>query len=155
MLREQFNALIGEITGAISGRQIDESLADFLNASYPAGGETFQRLERMCHDAIAEGWMCKHGDAERRYGRVIRPGPESHDFSCDVVKLVDLKGPHHIHPTGEIGAIMPIDEGAKFDGWGRGWYVYPPKSAHWPTVAGGAALILYLLPDGEIEFTGK
>ncbi len=155
MLRDQFNALIADITGAIAGRALDQSLADFLNANYPGDGEAFGRLEKMCHDAIAEGWMCAHGDDDRRYGRVIKPGPDTHDYSCDVVKLVDLKGPHHVHPTGEIGAIMPIDAEAKFDGWGRGWYVYPAGSAHWPTVTEGASLILYLLPQGEIEFTGK
>ena len=28
-----------------------------------------------------------------------------------------------------------------------------PDSAHYPTVSEGRALILYLLPDGRIEFT--
>jgi hypothetical protein len=31
--------------------------------------------------------------------------------------------------------------------------VYGPGTAHRPTVSGGKALILYLLPDGAIEFT--
>ena len=50
---------------------------------------------------------------------------------------------------------MPIDAGAKFDGHPAGWVVYPPGSAHTPTVSGGAALVLYLLPGGEIEFTAN
>ena len=29
----------------------------------------------------------------------------------------------------------------------------PPGSAHRPTVAAGRALVLYLLPQGAIEFT--
>jgi hypothetical protein len=29
----------------------------------------------------------------------------------------------------------------------------PPGSAHRPTVSQGRALVLYLLPDGRIEFT--
>jgi hypothetical protein len=69
--------------------------------------------------------------------------------------MKDVKGPHHVHTTGEIGMIMPVTETAEFDGIGRGWYVYPPGSAHHPTVAGGEALVLYLLPDGQIEFTGR
>ncbi|NCF10982.1 MAG: DUF4863 family protein, partial [Gammaproteobacteria bacterium] len=30
-----------------------------------------------------------------------------------------------------------------------------PNSAHRPTVRDGRALVLYLLPGGEIEFTGQ
>ncbi len=48
---------------------------------------------------------------------------------------------------------MPVTPEAKFDGRGAGWCVYEPGSAHHPTVTGGAALVLYLLPDGEIDFT--
>ena len=33
------------------------------------------------------------------------------------------------------------------------WLVYPPGSAHRPTVRPGRALVLYLLPEGRIEFT--
>ena len=42
--------------------------------------------------------------------------------------------------------IMPIDATARFDGRGAGWLVYGPDTAHVPTVAGGKALVLYLLP---------
>ena len=69
--------------------------------------------------------------------------------------MADIKGPHHVHTTGEIGAIMPISGDAKFDGMPEGWYVYGPGSAHHPTVTDGDAYVLYLLPDGAIEFTGK
>jgi hypothetical protein len=62
-------------------------------------------------------------------------------------------GPHHSHPNGEIDLIMPLTPDAKFDGRGAGWRVYGPKSAHNPTVTEGRALVLYLLPEGSIEFT--
>ena len=48
---------------------------------------------------------------------------------------------------------MPLTAEARFDGAPAGWKVYPPGSAHRPTVTGGRALILYLLPEGRIEFT--
>ena len=67
--------------------------------------------------------------------------------------MCNLAGPHHVHPNGEIDLIMPLDATAQFDGHGAGWLVYPPGSAHPPTVTGGRALVLYLLPDGAIEFT--
>ncbi len=33
-----------------------------------------------------------------------------------------------------------------------GWLVYSPDTAHSPTVSEGRALVLYLLPQGAIEF---
>ena len=42
---------------------------------------------------------------------------------------------------------------ARFDGRPAGWLVCPPGSAHRPTVSQGRALVLYLLPQGQIEFT--
>ena len=81
---------------------------------------------------------------------------------AEVVKAIDvgvlpteIEGPHHRHPTGEICMVMPVDAGALFDGSVRGWCVYPPGSDHRPTVRGGRALVLYMLPDGRIEFTGR
>ena len=49
----------------------------------------------------------------------------------------------------------PVDAEARFDGRGAGWCVYGPDSAHRPTVRGGRAFVLYLLPQGAIEFTGQ
>ena len=48
-----------------------------------------------------------------------------------------------------------IDDAPRFDGKEAGWYVYPPGSSHHPTVQGGDAYVLYFLPEGAIEFTGK
>ena len=39
------------------------------------------------------------------------------------------------------------------DGRSAGWRVCPPGSAHRPTVSQGRALVLYLLPEGQIQFT--
>ena len=50
--------------------------------------------------------------------------------------------------------IIPQSGGARFDGHGEGWLVYAADSAHSPTVTGGKAIVLYLLPQGKIEFTG-
>ena len=50
---------------------------------------------------------------------------------------------------------LAIEGDARFDGKERGWYVYGPGSSHSPTVTGGTAYILYLLPDGAIEFTRR
>ena len=154
MTREDFQDLIATVTSAIDGRPLDDDLMATLNARFPADGDTFGDIAGACHAAIADGWMCKHAGGGIRFGRVIKPTPEIAGFSVDVVHMADIVGPHHRHPNGEIDMIMPLDDGAAFDGHDAGWFVYGPDSAHSPTVTGGAALILYLLPGGAIEFTG-
>lgn len=73
----------------------------------------------------------------------------------------DVRGPHHRHPNGDIDMVMPrlymndvrSRRMPKFDGHGSSCAVYEPNSAHYPTVRDGRALVLYLLPQGAIEFT--
>ena len=116
-----------------------------------------------------------------RYGRIFKPADDLHGFSVDVVDMAAprwaapsqqqpprgadggmpptggeqdcLAGPHHSHPNGEIDLLMPLEGEALFDGRPAGWIVYPPGSAHRPTVSLGRALVLYLLPAGAIQFT--
>jgi hypothetical protein len=97
--------------------------------------------------------MCKHEGGSIRYGRVLKATDATHGFSVDVVDMENLAGPHHVHPNGEIDLIMPLTEGARFDGHPAGWCVYGPQTAHRPTVSEGRALVLYLLPQGAIEFS--
>ena len=97
--------------------------------------------------------MCKYDAAGIRYGRVIKPSDDLNGYSVDVVDMENTRGPHHRHPLGEIDMVMPIQGGAMFDGQAAGWKVYASGTAHYPTVTDGRALVLYLLPQGEIEFT--
>lgn len=148
-----FQSRIAEITGMIAGRPLDRSLENFLNQALPASSETFKAIEAACHQAIRDGWMCSREHGGIRFGRVIKPSAAIHGFSVDVVHMQDIAGPHHRHPLGEIDMIMPISPSARFDGRGAGWLVYGPGSAHAPTVSEGEALVLYLLPQGQIEFS--
>ena len=148
-----FKGLIKSIADAVGGRPVDAALGDWLNEEIPPAGETFKAVETACPKAIAAGWMCAREAGGIAFGRVIEPDDALHGFSVDVVRMEDLKGPHHGHPLGEIDMVMPITPGAQFDGQGAGWKVYGPGTAHHPTVSGGAALVLYLLPEGKIEFT--
>lgn len=152
---DTFKDMISEITAFCAAKTVDSGLAVQLNEQFAPDSVQFQRIEQACHEAIEDGWMCSRGEDNRRYGRIIEPGPETHGFSVDVVYLKDIVGPHHRHPTGEIDMIMPMATNAKFDGMGKGWLVYAPDSAHRPTVSNGDVLILYLLPNGMIEFTGE
>lgn len=155
MTPDAFRRIMAPVFDAIGDHPLDRFLAGRLNGDFPAGGEKFTEIEAACKAAIAEGWMCAQGGEGRRFGRVIEARPETNDLSVDVVQLTDVVGPHHIHPTGEICLTMPQDATAKFDGEGAGWCVNEPGSGHFPTVTGGEALVLYLLPSGEIEFTGN
>ncbi len=155
MDRNEFKALVTRVTEAIAGDPLDPALTEKLNRDFPADGETFQAIRRACEEAIADGWMCSREAGGIAFGRVIEPGPDTAGFSVDVVRMADVKGPHHSHPNGEIDMIMPVSPEARFDGHGAGWYVYGPGTAHHPTVTGGEALVLYLLPDGAIEFTRR
>ncbi len=150
---ETFTRLISQVTGKVAGRPVDARLADFLSAEFPASGAVFQDIFKACQEGVAAGWMCAREAGGIKFGRVLKPSPATHGFSVDVVEMDNVKGPHHRHPKGEIDMIMPLAGEAEFDGHGRGWLVYPPDSAHPPTVAGGRALVLYLLPEGAIEFT--
>ena len=152
---EDFQSLLRPVTDYVSGRAVDKSLATALNDHFPGEGELFNAVEQACHAAIADGWMCSQGGPGRRFGRVIEPSDETGGFSVDVVDLENIVGPHHRHPNGEICMVMPVTEGAQFDGHSRGWCVFAPGSDHWPTVTEGEALVLYMLPGGEIEFTGQ
>lgn len=151
--RENFDRIIAEVTTTIAGRGLDQDMETFLSAAFPANGKIFNDLMQTCETGIAEGWLANREHGGIRFGRVIKPSPVTADYSVDVVLMDTVVGPHHRHPNGEIDVIMPLDAAAKFDGRGKGWLVYPAGHAHKPTVTGGRAIILYLLPGGAIEFT--
>lgn len=155
MTPETFQQMMAPIFECTAENDIGSDLEAQLNERHPAGGDFFMALEAACRDAIDAGWMCAQGSDGRRFGRVIEATPQTHNLSVDVVQLTDIVGPHHIHPTGEVCLVMPQTPGALFDGQGAGWCVNPPGSDHFPTVTDGEALVLYLLPGGEIDFTGK
>jgi hypothetical protein len=152
MSADAFASLIASVTGRVADRPLDAALARDLNRALPGDGPEVAAIAAACRDAIRDGWMCSREAAGIRYGRVVKAGPATHGFSVDVVDMHDIAGPHHRHPHGEIDLVMPLDADARFDGHGAGWVVYGPGSAHRPTVSGGRALVLYLLPQGAIEF---
>lgn len=151
---EAFKSLMKPVVDTIASVGVTGGLESTLNSTFPPDSDTFRSIERACHDAIAQGWMCPQGGEGRRFGRVVQPSSDTSDLSIDVVDLTDIAGPHHRHPTGEVCMVMPVTKDAKFDGHGAGWCVNQPGSAHHPTVTDGRALVLYLLPAGKIEFTG-
>lgn len=153
MTPEEFRALVAPLTQAIAGKPLDTDLDTWLNQHHGVDSATYQDLKAACITGVAEGWLCKYEGGGLRYGRIFKPADDLHGFSVDVVDMTDVAGPHHTHPNGEIDLIMPLTEGALFDGRPAGWMVTPAGSAHSPTVSQGRALVLYLLPGGAIQFT--
>jgi hypothetical protein len=153
MSAEHFRAQIVELSAAIAGRPVDAALDAWLNAEHGAQSATYAALKASCEQGVAEGWLCNREGGGIRYGRIFKPADDLQGFSVDVVDMRDIAGPHHVHPQGEIDLIMPLEDDVTFDGRPAGWCVYPAGSAHSPTVRNGRALVLYLLPQGQIEFT--
>ena len=148
-----FRDQIAQFSAQLVDRPLDAQLDAWLNAEHGVGSSTYAQLKQSCEVGVSEGWLCEREGGGIRYGRIFKPAPDLQGFSVDVVDMTDIAGPHHTHPNGEIDLIMPLDEGAEFDGRAAGWLVCPPGSAHRPTVTGGRALVLYLLPEGSITFT--
>jgi hypothetical protein len=137
------------LTAELAGRPLDSGLDHWLNAHPRPGSATFERCARPA-SGVAEGWLCEREGGGIKYGRVFKAEDALHRFSVDVVDMQDIAGPHHAHPNGEIDLIMPLDEaGATFDGRPAGWCVYPPGSAHHPTVARAAPSCSTCCPRGR------
>ena len=153
MSPSDFREQIARLCAELAGRPLDAQLDTWLNREHGPDSTTYQELKRSCETGVTEGWLCDREGGGIRYGRIFKPALDLHGFSVDVVDMKDLAGPHHTHPNGEIDLVMPLEGSALFDGRPAGWVVYPPGSAHRPTVSQGRALVLYLLPEGRIDFT--
>lgn len=150
---DTFRAQLAALTAQIAGHPLDAALDQWLNAEIGPTSATFAEIKASCEAGVAAGWLCNREGGGIRYGRIFKPADDLHGFSVDVVDMQNVVGPHHVHPHGEIDLIMPLEGNAQFNGRGAGWLVCPHGSAHHPTVSEGRALVLYLLPQGAIEFT--
>lgn len=155
MSEQEFIEVIQEVASSIAGKALDGRMEADLNQQFGPGSPQFEALQRLCEQGERDGWLMQRAAGGIKFGRAVKPGAMPGNFSVDVVRMKDVRGPHHIHTKGEIGAILPLEGSPLFDGKPKGWYVYGPGSDHHPTVEGGDAYVLYLLPDGAIEFTGK
>ena len=153
MTPDAFKELLQGVTAYLHNRPLDVDLHNWLNTEHGPASATYAALKAACEAGVADGWLCQREAGGLKYGRIFKPDADLQGFSVDVVDMTNVAGPHHTHPLGEIDLIMPLDADARFDGHGAGWLVYPAGSAHPPTVTGGRALVLYLLPEGRIDFT--
>jgi len=122
-----------------------------LERDFPADGGFITALAALMRSGVADESLCNRGGGSVRFSRVFKANQESCGLSADAV-LMNGPGPLHRHPLGEVDLCLAQDGEPRFDGKPAGWVVYAPGSQHVPTVAGGTMLILYLLPQGSIEF---
>ena len=114
-------------------------------------GKAALELNAELEALLEAGKVAERGALPVKYGRVAKAGVPSLGFSIDVVHM-NGAGPMHRHPNGEVNYCVALEGAPTFDGQAPGWVVFPPESKHVPTVAGGTMLIVYLLPQGAIEF---
>lgn len=119
-----------------------------IEKAAPIDGEMIAAIRDAAVAGMKDGWLLPKENGGVRFGRVSK---DLAGFSVDAVWMQG-PGPRHRHPRGEIDLMFPLDGEPEFDGRAPGWAVYGPASAHVPTVSGGAMLILYFLPGGEIEW---
>jgi hypothetical protein len=122
-----------------------------LAARFDPASKRARALNEKLKALLAEGKLAERGALPVKYGRVAKAGAPTLGFSIDVVHMSGA-GPRHRHPNGEVNYCVALDGAPTFDGEPPGWVVFPPESEHVPTVAGGTMLIVYLLPQGAIEF---
>lgn len=125
---------------------------DQLSHRFDPRSRAASALNTRLVELLETGRIAERGELPVKFGRVSKALPESDLFSIDVVHM-NGPGPHHAHPEGEVNYCLALEGEPRFDGHPPGWVVMPPGSAHVPTVSGGRMLIVYLLPNGKIEFT--
>jgi len=130
MSEDRFAEVMGVVADSLAELPVGQSMADNLNATFPHDGPQFREIATLCAEGERDGWLMAREHGGIKFGRAIKPGSAAGGFSVDVVRMKDVRGPHHIHPNGEIGAIIPLEGAPKFDGFEPGWYVYPLSLIH-------------------------
>lgn len=149
MSKEQFTELLRPLAQALA--VVDVDAADGAAQAERAAafqGPMVQKVREAAVAAIGSDWLLPKAQGGIRFGRVAK---DLVGFSVDAV-LMDVPGPKHRHPNGEIDLCFTTKGEPRFDGKPAGWVVYGKNSVHVPTVRGGEMLILYFLPGGAIDF---
>jgi hypothetical protein len=152
--KSQALAIVYRVLKDIGDRPFNAELEFRLNRQFGPCSGTYEALAGLLNVGVEEGWVAYapvEGAGYNR-GRIAEPAGETTGMSVESGLLCNVKGQYHCHTRGEIDMVIPIDSGAQFCGHGAGWVVYPPLREHFPTVTGGKALIMFFLPNGEIQY---
>ena len=149
MTKEQFTELLRPVAEALRAVDVDAADASAqAERAAPFASAAVAALRAAAVANIVSEWLLPKAANGIRFGRVAK---DLLGFSVDAV-LMDVPGPRHRHPNGELDLCIATKGEPRFDGKPTGWVVYGKGSVHVPTVRGGEMLILYFLPAGAIEF---
>lgn len=124
-----------------------------LDERFPLAGAQVQAIGRAIADGVAAGALCDRGEPGARFSRVAKPGPATHGFSVDLVRLSGA-GLRHGHPQGEVTLGFAVDgDDPRFEGRAAGWVFLRPKTVHVPEVVGGTMDLIYFLPAGTVDWS--
>jgi hypothetical protein len=142
--------------GSYSSKTELRTLEATLEHEFPYAGEHIQAIGRTIERGIAMGELANRGEADSRFSRLAKPGPETHGMSVDIVSMVGA-GLEHTHPAGEITIGFPAQPGSscKFEERAPGWVCLGPGSRHVPRVDGERMNLIYFLPGGAVEWHGR
>lgn len=156
-------------------------LETYLNTTYSETSPFYTGLRDLILAGLSEKWLASIAlDGERyRRSRLCAPCEATRYFSItavymdsgyrpatsthtekgkreDVYEKTEYAGQFHVHPYGEINAVIPLDDTAELKGmveWqGAGWTSPGPGSKHFPEVRGGRCIALFFLPAGRIAY---
>ncbi|GAB7545995.1 4-hydroxylaminobenzoate lyase [Cupriavidus sp. 8B] len=155
--RERLRMESIRLLAQVKDQPLGPELEAWLNKTHPPGSELYDSLASLIIAGEREGWACNIEITGPTYRRspVFEASPQTYGFSVNSVYMDNLVGQFHAHPNGEINMIVPLNPGAEFCGRPAGWTAPEPMSEHFPEVQGGAAIMLYFLPNGEITYTGR
>lgn len=152
LTKEQFVELLEPLARVLKDFDVDAAdAASAVEQEAPFHGELVGSIRAAATAHVDSEWLLPRSAGGIRFGRVTK---DLHGFAVDAV-LMDVPGPRHRHPAGEIDLCFATRGEPRFDGHREGWVVYPSDSSHVPTVTGGEMLILYFLPGGAIEFDSR
>ncbi|MBX3461917.1 MAG: DUF4863 family protein [Planctomycetes bacterium] len=147
--KDQFIELLRPLAAALQSIDVDAAdAAAQAERAAPFAGALVAAVRQAAVASLGSDWLLPKENAGIRFGRVAK---DLHGFSVDAVRM-DVPGPRHRHPNGELDLCFATRGEPQFDGRPPGWVVYGRGSVHVPTVRGGEMLILYFLPGGAIEF---
>jgi hypothetical protein len=138
---ERLNAL--DLTNPSAARET-------LEREFPLNGPLGKKLRELTTAGLNAGWLCAKAAGDSKVSRVAKPDAAK-GYSIDAVMLWG-DGPWHKHTKGEVNALIALEGTPEFCGFKEGWAVFAPGSQHVPSVKGGKMLILYMLPDGAVEW---
>jgi len=128
------------------------ALVAALAQEFPLDHPQVRAVEALVRRGVSEGWLCDRGEPDARFSRVAKPDPRTRGMSVDIVSLAGA-AVRHTHPKGELTLGFAVEGDApRFDGQPPGWTFHGPGSTHTPEVTGGRMLLLYVLPDGAVQW---